>query len=239
MHSDPDDLKSVTHVCECPLMRLQIGFTSPTAHPHRRVTFVGGDLAGGDSVPARPQQLRMSDSDREGVLARLSAALGEGRLTLAEFEERVDGVLRARTFGEVQPLVADLPGGTPALAKREVVELRANAGSITRKGRWIVPTRLVVRSRAGSVKLDMRQAVIGDPVVEIELAVQAGSTTIVLPPGATADIDDVTATAGSAKSKVSPSPEPGSSAPHLLVRGSVSAGSLLVRYERRFLRWRW
>jgi hypothetical protein len=181
----------------------------------------------------------MSDSDREGVLARLSTALGEGRLTLAEFEQRVDGVLRARTFGEAQPHVADLPNATPALAKREVVELRANAGSITRKGRWIVPKRVVVRSKAGSVKLDMRQAVVDHRVVEIELAVQAGSTTIVLPPGATADIDDVTANAGSAKSKVPPAPEPGSTAPHLLLRGNISAGSLLVRYERRFLRWRW
>jgi hypothetical protein len=181
----------------------------------------------------------MSDSDREGVIARLSTALGEGRLTLEEFEQRVDGVLRARTFGEAQPLVADLPSATPALAKRDVVELRANAGSITRKGRWTVPKRLVVRSTAGSVKLDLRQAVIDHPVVEIELAVQAGSTKIVLPPGATADIDDVTADAGSAKSKVPPAPAPGSIAPHLLVRGNVSAGSLLVRYERRFLGWRW
>jgi hypothetical protein len=111
----------------------------------------------------------MSDSDREGVLARLSTALAEGRLTLAEFEERVDGVLRARTFGEVQPLVADLPSATPSPAARDVVELHANAGSITRKGRWIVPKRLVVRSMAGSVKLDLRQAVIDHPVVEIEL----------------------------------------------------------------------
>jgi hypothetical protein len=181
----------------------------------------------------------MSDSDREAIVARLGTALSEGRLTLEEFEQRVDGVVRARTFGEVQPLVADLPGLTPALAKRDVVELRANAGSIARKGRWIVPKRLVVHSLAGSVKLDMRQAVIDQPVVEIELDVQAGSTKIVLPAGATADIDDVTATAGSAKSKVPPAPEPGSGAPHLLVRGNVSAGSLLVRYERRFLRWRW
>jgi hypothetical protein len=192
----------------------------------------------GEIIPAQPH-LRMSDSDREGVLARLSTALGEGRLTLAEFEERVDGVLRARTFGEVQPFVADLPSATPALAKRDVVELRANAGSITRKGRWIVPKRLVIHSKAGSVKLDMRHAVIEHAVVEIELDAPAGSATIVLPPGATADIDDVTATAGSAKSKVPSVPEPGSSAPHLLVRGSANAGSLLVRHERRFLRWRW
>jgi hypothetical protein len=192
----------------------------------------------GDIVPAKPE-LRMSDADREGVLARLSTALGEGRLSLPEFEERVDGVLRARTFGEVQPYVADLPGWTPPIAKRDVVELRADAGSIKRKGRWIVPKRLVVQSRAGSVKLDMRQAVFDEPVVEIELAVLAASTTIVLPPGATADIDDVTAIAGSAKSAVPPASGPGSTGPHILVRGNTSAGSLLVRYERRFLRWRW
>ena len=181
----------------------------------------------------------MSDSDREGVLARLSAALAEGRLTLTEFEERVDGVLHARTFGEVQPFVADLPGAATALAKRDVIELRSGASSITRKGHWIVPKRLVVQSQAGSVKLDMRQAVIDDAVVEIDLDLLAGSAKIILPPGATADIDDVTLSAGSAKSKVPPAPEPGSTAPHFVVRGTATAGSLLVRYERRFLRWRW
>lgn len=185
-----------------------------------------------DVVPSQ-RNLRMSDADREGVVARLNAAVADGRLTLVEFEERVDGVLNARTFGEVEPFVADLPA---APATEDVVELRSHAGEIKRKGRWPVPRKLVVQSKAGSVKLDLRHAVV-PPRVEIELATQAGSTVIVLPPGATANIDGVSTTAGTAKNKA-PS-VPGSSGPHVVVTGSAAAGSLVVRYERRFWRWSW
>ncbi|MDG4767933.1 DUF1707 domain-containing protein [Solwaraspora sp. WMMD406] len=192
----------------------------------------------GELVPQR-RDLRMSDADREAVVARLNSAVAEGRLTLSEFEQRVDGVLRSVTFGEVEPYVADLPAVEPAVAEvADVVELHSEAGELRRKGRWSVPRRLRVRGRAGSVHLDLREAVISHRVVEIELATQAGSTTIVLPAGATANVDGVRTTAGSARVKVPAVPEPGSTAPHVVITGSVAAGTLLVRYEYRFWRWR-
>jgi hypothetical protein len=187
----------------------------------------------------------MSHADREQVLARLNVAVGEGRLTLAEFEERVDGVLRARTFGEVEAYLADLPAGTgpalvpAALPVRDVVEWRSQASSIKRSGRWTVPRRLVIHNRAGSVKLDFTSAVITHPVVEIELDVRAGSTKLVLPAGATADVDGVEMSAGSVRSRV-PSPgDPSGSGVRFIVTGRQHAGSLTVRYQRRFWRWRW
>jgi hypothetical protein len=177
--------------------------------------------------------MRMSDSDRESVIARLNSAVADGRLTLVEFEDRIDGVLKARTFGEVEPLVADLAEAT---AVDDVVELRSHASSIKRSGRWPVPRRLVVESAAGSVKLDLRHAVVGHHVINIELATRAGSTTIVLPPGASANIDGVVASAGTAKSKVPSVPD---AKLHVVVTGSAVAGSVVVRYERRFWRWTW
>ncbi|WFE26685.1 DUF1707 domain-containing protein [Solwaraspora sp. WMMD791] len=192
----------------------------------------------GEVVPSR-RELRMSDADREAVVARLNAAVAEGRLTLAEFSDRVDAVLQARTFGEVEPVVADLPAVDPVVAAADVVELRSQAGQLRRTGRWSVPRRLVVRAKAGSVLLDMRHAVFSHQVVEIELSTQAGSATIVLPPGATANVDGVTTSAGSARVKVPAVPEPGTAAPHLVITGSTVAGSLTVRYEYRFWRWRW
>lgn len=189
-------------------------------------------------VPARPE-VRISDADRESVIARLNVAVVEGRLTLPEFEERVAGVLRARTYGETEPFIADLPATAAAVTSADVVELHGHAGNIERSGRWAVPRRLVVHSMAGSVKLDLRHAVINHRAIEIELATQAGSTTIVLPPGATANIDAVSTSAGTATIKVPSMPEPGSTAPHIVVTGSTAAGTLLVRYERRFWRWRW
>ncbi|MEV1333741.1 DUF1707 domain-containing protein [Micromonospora costi] len=53
--------------------------------------------------------IRASDRDREEVLVRLEAAAGEGRLTLVEFEDRSGQVYVAKTYGELDALVADLP----------------------------------------------------------------------------------------------------------------------------------
>jgi hypothetical protein len=54
--------------------------------------------------------LRASDADRDAVVDRLRDAAGEGRLEPDELEQRVDGALRARTYGDLAKLLADLPG---------------------------------------------------------------------------------------------------------------------------------
>jgi hypothetical protein len=53
--------------------------------------------------------LRASDADRDAAVDRLREAAGEGRLEPDELEQRVDGALRARTYGELAELLADLP----------------------------------------------------------------------------------------------------------------------------------
>jgi hypothetical protein len=53
--------------------------------------------------------LRASDADRDAVVDRLREAAGEGRLEPDELEQRVDGALRARTYGDLAQLLADLP----------------------------------------------------------------------------------------------------------------------------------
>lgn len=184
----------------------------------------------------------MSDADRERVVAHLQAAVGEGRLTLDEFQERVDGVLRSRTFGEIEPYLADLPTVPTVTAAalvqpREYAELRATAAPLRRTGRWNVPRRLLVRNKAGAVKLDFTEAVIGFPVIEVVLDVLAGSTTLVLPEGASADADDVEMIAGSLSVRKIPV-EPGTG-PHFVVTGSNKSGSVIIRRQRRFWRWRW
>jgi len=54
--------------------------------------------------------LRASDADRDAVVDRLRDAAGEGRLEPDELEQRVDGALRARTYGDLAELLADIPG---------------------------------------------------------------------------------------------------------------------------------
>lgn len=194
----------------------------------------------GELLPEN-RELRLSDADRTRVVGWLDTAVGEGRLTLPEYEERVDAVLRAKTYREVEPHLADLPiaAGRAGQPPRDLVELRSVASTLKRRGRWAVPRRLVVQSKAGSVKLDFADAVIDHPVVEVDLNVLAGSTVLILPAGATADIDDVQMIAGSAKSTVPASYDLPDGRPRFVVTGSQKAGSLRVRYRYRFLRWSW
>jgi hypothetical protein len=53
--------------------------------------------------------LRASDADRDRAADRLRVATAEGRLTAEELEERMRAALSARTYGELDALVADLP----------------------------------------------------------------------------------------------------------------------------------
>jgi Domain of unknown function (DUF1707) len=70
---------------------------------------------------ARRSDIRASDADREHVADRLRRATAEGRLVAHELEERLATALRARTYGELDAVVADLPGQRPA--RRESREL--------------------------------------------------------------------------------------------------------------------
>jgi len=62
--------------------------------------------------PYEPRKLRASDADRERVAQVLHTALAEGRLTVAELQERLDAVYAAKTLGELEPVTLDLPGHT-------------------------------------------------------------------------------------------------------------------------------
>jgi Flp pilus assembly protein TadB len=66
----------------------------------------------------RHHSLRASDADRDAVVERLRVAAGEGRLEPEELEQRVDQALRARTYGDLEELLADLPGDGGVLLRR-------------------------------------------------------------------------------------------------------------------------
>jgi Domain of unknown function (DUF1707) len=58
----------------------------------------------------RRARLRASEADRDIVAARLYDATVEGRLLTDELDQRLGAALAARTYGELEPLVSDLPG---------------------------------------------------------------------------------------------------------------------------------
>ncbi|MFP5371547.1 MAG: DUF1707 domain-containing protein [Actinomycetes bacterium] len=53
--------------------------------------------------------LRAADIDREAVATALGTHMAAGRLTLAEYDERVGQAWGARTYGDLAALTADLP----------------------------------------------------------------------------------------------------------------------------------
>jgi len=58
---------------------------------------------------ARASSLRASDADRDAVAERLRQATVEGRLDPDELEQRLHTALRARTYGDLNRLLGDLP----------------------------------------------------------------------------------------------------------------------------------
>jgi hypothetical protein len=59
-------------------------------------------------VPGDPR-VRASDADRDRATALLREHHAAGRLTAEEFHERMDAALGAKTLGEIDELLADLP----------------------------------------------------------------------------------------------------------------------------------
>lgn len=60
-------------------------------------------------MPGDPR-MRASDADRERTASLLREHHAQGRLTAEEFNDRLDRAFEAKTFGELDALVADLPG---------------------------------------------------------------------------------------------------------------------------------
>ena len=58
-------------------------------------------------------EMRAADADRHAVAEKLRAALDEGRLDLHEYDERLQQAYAAKTYGELDLLLTDLPGVAP------------------------------------------------------------------------------------------------------------------------------
>ena len=176
--------------------------------------------------------LRVSDVDRNGTLRRLHNAVALGLIDIGEFEERSALVSEARMRAQLDVLVGDLPGpGAIVTSATDRVELRGWMGSLKRHGEWIVPTRLALVRRMGSVELDLTSARFAGPVVVIELDMVRGSVDLRLPDGASASIDDITMYAGSARDRRKNPPAEGT--PHVVLTGRVVLGSVNIRGPKR------
>jgi hypothetical protein len=180
--------------------------------------------------------LRASDEERWRVVEVLGVAAGNGRLTAAELEERLEEALKARTSKELAVLTTDLPEGVAAVAK-DVVRLDYQGGSAARRGQWIVPRRMEIRAVGGSVKLDFTDVVITSPTLDIQAEVRGGRLVLLTRPGIKVDVDDVAARGGSVRVRPEGGPK---EATRLMIKvsGEAHGGNLVVRPRHRTL-WKW
>ncbi len=207
----------------------------------------GGELAARREPPAPrepvPQgQLRASHQDRDQVVEILRVAAGDGRLTSEELDERLEAALSARTFGELAALTTDLPaaGGAAGAAvsePKDMIRLECRSGSAKREGRWVVPRRIEVRVTSGEVKLDFTEAIVAQPLLQIDAEVSSGRLLLVTKPGIMVDADDVAVRSGEVKVRAPWGPDVPVTL-RLEVSGKVGSGSIKARPPRRSF-WQW
>jgi hypothetical protein len=203
-------------------------------------------------------ELRASDADRERVAEILRDALAEGRLDMAEFEERLDAAYRARTYGELAPITRDLPAGAapavsmtkePAGAGSWAERITGGGGSSTwavaimsgfqRKGRWTMPRRFNCFAFWGGGEIDLREADFADREVVVNCVAIMGGMNVIVPPGVEVVVRGIGVMGGFDHSEAGVAGEPG--APRVIVTGFAFWGGVgverkVTRAERQRLR---
>ncbi len=191
----------------------------------------------GELAPDR-RNLRVSHEDRDQVAEQLRVAAGDGRLTADELDERLETALTARTYGELEVLLTDLPSSpgavlapAPVPEAKELVQLKVSHSLIKRDGRWVVPRRLEVEARHGNVILDFSDAIISQPTLDLSLSVAHGNMVLIVPPGVLVDLDSVTNGHGNIHQRVRHDSD---TSVKLMVTatGNVRHGNLVVRSPR-------
>jgi hypothetical protein len=108
------------------------------------LVYPGPAYAGPVQAPAP----RASDADRDIAADILCAAVGDGRLTLDELDERLGAALSARTMTELAELIADLPGRCAPPRPARPFDPAAQSGSLT-LSRWSL-IQTLTDARAGT-----------------------------------------------------------------------------------------
>lgn len=154
-------------------------------------------------------EMRASDAERERIAERLRDAVAEGRLDMEEFEERLDAAYKARTHGELEPLVRDLPApvggssvpgpvqstgpgavdwsrrvGQPATSKGAF----AFWGGFGRKGTWTVGRSFTAAVLQAGGEIDLREASFEDREIVIRCFAVMGGIQVVVPPELQVDV---------------------------------------------------
>lgn len=192
--------------------------------------------------------MRASDAERERVAETLREAVAEGRLEMDEFEQRLDATFKARTHGELVPLVRDLPasGGPVAGRKGSAANWPARIGGaptssgafafwggFSRKGRWTVGPRFTAFAMWGGGEIDLREAHFAERDVVIRCFTIMGGMQVTVPPDLNVQVNGLGIMGGFGEhSKLDEEPEPAPDAPRVRITGFALMGGVGVERKR-------
>lgn len=209
------------------------------------------------------KSLRIGDAERGQVIDLLQHAVGDGRLTMSEGSDRIDSALAARTYGDLDPLVADLtpvlpsmaadvsslpafnrpldqvPGagqhGEPGWSQDDPLVLSPGWDSVRRVGEWDVPPFIRVEPGVGSTTLVMLEARAKRSTISMKITGGMGSIRLIVPPGWAVTSDRLSNALGSVRVRTRTRPAHGS--PLVVLHGTLGASSFVARYPNWFDRW--
>ena len=164
-----------------------------------------------ESLVPRPSdqrpELRASDAERELTAETLRVAMGEGRLTVEELEDRLRSVYTVPTVRELELLVADVTvpagPGKRALAGPSAAGLTVQEGpggdrwvvSIMsghdRRGRWRIADRCTVLNIMGGSDIDLNDVELSAPVTQLNVYSVMGGAEVRVPDGVSVEVSNL------------------------------------------------
>lgn len=194
--------------------------------------------------------MRASDAERERIAETLRDAVAEGRLQMDEFEQRLDAAYKARTHGELVPLVSDLPVPGTAAAALPVTSGGPSAeadwprriggpatstwgvafwGGFGRKGRWTVGRVFTAFAMWGGGEIDLREADFEDRDVVIRCIAIMGGLQVKVPPNVHLQVNGIGIMGGfDEQTKDADYGDPAPGAPRVRVTGFALMGGVGV-----------
>ena len=137
---------------------------------------------------------------RHEAIRQLCDAQARDRMTLEDFENRLDRIKTAPNAATIDAIVADLSETGPfdlaprhpaaaadlvgaPVAPADFVRISSVFASTKRGGSWTVPLEIHSLVILGEMTLDLRDAVFGADVVDIQVNVTLGTFKLIVPAG--------------------------------------------------------
>lgn len=184
-------------------------------------------------MSAGPPARRPAPEEVERTVRTLSAHFARDRLTVEEFEGRLDRVYAATSPAELEAVVSDLPeladpeppAPVPEPPERGLV--LALLGGQERGGSWTPPRHLYVLAVWGGAEIDFREATLPPGLTEVTVVACMGGVGVIVPPGLPVETGGL-AVMGGFGGRGSTSADPDPSAPRLRIRGVALMGGVDV-----------